>query len=363
MTHANTPRAVIAVPLHEFMRARRSEILELCHELLADADGDELGAYAGDFFDEIVRALRRDSGMRDSSPLPESSDAAARLGTERQRAGMAITQLPRIFSAISQALGHVGERHELTISAEEYKRLNSCFDTGIATAIERFWQGARHSEVRLINERFGFMAHDLRNALGNANLAFKLVRANGLDLNGQTGEVMARNLVRMEALIAQYLASAGLEAGVAPTMQPVHVASLLRDLEAAALPDRGVVLSVELDERLFIAADEMLLTSTVNNLLHNGIKFSPPGSTVHLSARALGGMVAIEVSDQCGGISGDVERLFEPYVKTREGNRTGTGLGLSIAKRATEAMGGKLTVANDPGHGCSFTAFFPILLR
>jgi signal transduction histidine kinase len=93
---------------------------------------------------------------------------------------------------------------------------------------------------------------------------------------------------------------------------------------------------------VFISADEMLLTSAIGNLVHNALKFSPPGATVRLVARSFEDTAIIEVEDQCGGLSHkDPAKLFEPYVKRREGNRTGTGLGLSIAKRAVEAMGGE----------------------
>src|SRR5882724_12523475 len=152
--------------LHEFMTTHRGEILEACHfELRAEPD-ERVAGYVADFYDETLRALRRDSGIAEStSPLPGSSTAAARFGAARQRAGVPITQVPTIFAAISQSIGKTGERYELTISAEEYKMLNSCLDAGVATSIENFWRRDRDRESQLITERFGFMAHELRNAL------------------------------------------------------------------------------------------------------------------------------------------------------------------------------------------------------
>jgi signal transduction histidine kinase len=349
--------------LHEFMTAHRSEILEACHfELRAEPD-DRLAGYVADFFDETLRAIRRDSGVAESSsPLPGSSATAARFGAARQRAGMPITQVPIIFSAISQALGKTGERYELTISAEEYKLLNSCLDAGVATSIENFWRRDRDRESQLITERFGFMAHELRNALGNANMAFRLMRAGRLDVDGRTADVLARNLVRMEALVAQCLSSVRLEVGVAPSLVAVQAASVLRNLDASAIPDRGITIQLQLDEEVFLTADEMLLTSAVGNLLHNALKFSPPRATVRLVARSSEGSAIIEVEDQCGGLTHkDPTKLFEPYAKRREGNGAGTGLGLSIAKRAVEAMHGELSVTDKPGCGCVFAARFKLL--
>jgi hypothetical protein len=206
------------------------------------------------------------------------------------------------------------------------------------------------------------LAHELRNALGNANMAFKLLRQGGLDIGGPTGDVLARNLALMESLVAQCLGSARLEVGGPPVLVPTRVASVLRDLEAASLPDRGIHVELDADESLQIAADEMLLGSAIGNLLHNAVKFSPPMSEVGLCARAEGDFVVIDVDDECGGLrTRNTEDFFQPYVKKQQGNHQGTGLGLTISKRAIEAMGGSLNVIDKPGHGCTFSARFPRL--
>ncbi|HEX3850724.1 MAG TPA: HAMP domain-containing sensor histidine kinase [Polyangiaceae bacterium] len=351
--------------LHEFMTAHRSEILEACgFELRNSQRSESLGGHAADFYDETLRAIRRDSGFRDSSsPLPASSDAAARFGAERENAGVPITQVPVVFAAISQAIGKTGEKYELTISAEEYKMLNGCLDAGVASSIENFWRRNKERERQLITEKVGFMSHELRNALGNASTAFRLLRGGGLDINGKTADVLARNLGLMEALVGQYLGSAQLDLGMPPALTPVQVSSVLSNLEASTIPDRGIALELYADESVYIAANELLLTSAIGNLVHNAVKFSPPGATIRLRLKSNDESAWIEVEDQCGGISlDDSARMFEPYVKQAHGNHSGTGLGLSIAKRAVEAMHGKLTVQDRPGYGCVFSARFPVLL-
>ncbi|HEX3850701.1 MAG TPA: HAMP domain-containing sensor histidine kinase [Polyangiaceae bacterium] len=350
--------------LHEFMGDYRGEILDACH---ADLDviecGAQLAPYAEDFFDEMLRAVRRDSGVRESvSPLPGASEVAARFGVDRQRAGVPVTRVPVIFSVLSQAIGRVGEKCELTISAEEYQILNRCLDAGIATSIENFWQRDKVRESQLITEWFGFIAHDLRNALGNANMAFRLLRSGNLDVNGRTADVLARNLSRMGALIAQCLGSVQLEAGVRPELVPVQLAAVLRNLEASAIPERDVAIVLELDEHVFVLASDTLLTSALSNLLSNAIKFSPQAGTVWMRVYASAGTAVIEVEDHGGGLNGqDAAQIFEPYVKRQAENSAGTGLGLAIAKRAVEAMHGELAVLDKPKEGCIFSARFPTL--
>jgi signal transduction histidine kinase len=349
--------------LHEFMTSHRSEILEVCNAQLAPEERDPPGTYLEEFFDELLRAVRRDAGVRESwSPLPGSSHAAARFGADRQRAGLPVTKVLVFFAAISQALGKVGEKYELTISAEEYQILNRCLDAGLATSIENFWLRDKARENQRITESFGFMVHELRNALGNANMAFKLLRRGDLNIHGHTGEVLARNLMRMEALIAQCMGRVQLEVGALPELSPVRIASVLRNLEASAIPDRGVTIQLESDEQLFIAADEMLLSSAIGNLLNNAIKFSPPKSVVRLSVCEVDGRAHVEVADHCGGLNHEhTEELFEPYVSQREGAQKGNGLGLAITKRAVDAMQGQVGVVDHPGHGCVFFVDFPLL--
>jgi signal transduction histidine kinase len=350
--------------LHEFMSAHRDEILSACELELRERRAQQtegLDDQIARFFDEMIHAIQRDQGVRESySPLPAGSATAARIGEERQRAGISVNQVPVVFAAISQAVAKTGEKYDLTLSAEEYKLLNGCLDAGVATSIEKFWSRETDSKNQMLTESFGFIAHELRNALGNAHMAFRLLRAGGLDLHGKTAEILARNLSRMEALVAQGLGTIQLQVGVEPVLTPVNVAAALSTLVASAIPERGVELALEADEPVWVAADELLLSSAVSNLVHNAVKFSPASGTVRVRVIAEPDAARIEVEDQCGGLQAEPHEIFKPYVKQREGNSTGTGLGLSIAKRAVEAMHGDLSVANRPGHGCTFIARFPL---
>jgi signal transduction histidine kinase len=349
--------------LHEFMSDHREEILQAIQDELTPGSGpDVLDEKVCRFFDEMVAAIRRDSGLHESvSPLPGYSDTAAQLGAERQRAGVSVLKVPAAFAAISQAVAKTGELYELQISAEEYKMLNRCLDAGIATSLEHFCERERTTTSRWITERYGHMAHELRNALGNVNMAFKVMRAGDLRLDGRTGDVLGRNLARMAALVAQCLGSVQVEAGRVPPLVPVHVADVLRDVEASSVPDRGVSIVLEVDEVLFIRADEMLFSSAMSNLVHNAVKFSHPGATVRVYARAREDQAVIDIEDECGGLGQrTLAELCEPYRTERSSAIKGIGLGLAITKEAVEAMHGVLSVTDRPGLGCVFSAHFPL---
>ena len=83
-------------------------------------------------------------------------------------------------------------------------------------------------------------------------------------------------------------------------------------------------------------------------------------AAVHVSVRNLrDGRIAIDVDDNGSGIDAAVlERLFEPYVTTRQG-RGGTGLGLAIAHRIVSDHGGTITAETSP-EGTRFEVILPL---
>jgi signal transduction histidine kinase len=349
--------------LHQFMTEHRDEILVRCvHKLKQDSperNGENLEEDLPLFFDEVVSALKYDAGFTEAcSSLPERSDIAARVGERRHRAGYRVTKVPLVFAALSNSIGTVGQRYGLNLNAREYEVFNQCIDTGVATSIENYWRRESEEQRRRASEQIGFLAHELRNALGSAALAFKLLRRGDVGLNGRTAEVLSRSLVRMETLVAKTLGAVQLEAGVAPELRPIRVASILRDLEASAVPERGVTIRLQLDESLVLDADEVLLTSAVSNILQNALKFTRTGGHVTLRARGEADWVVIEVEDECGGLPcGEHEQLFAPFVKRSRDPRS-VGLGLAITRQAVLAQHGEIHVRDHPGEGCMFVMKF-----
>jgi two-component system sensor histidine kinase HydH len=68
--------------------------------------------------------------------------------------------------------------------------------------------------------------------------------------------------------------------------------------------------------------------------------------------------VKIAVSDTGVGIKKeDLEHIFDPYFTTKP---SGTGLGLAIVHKIVEAHRGEIRVQSDPGHGTTFSLYFPL---
>lgn len=111
-----------------------------------------------------------------------------------------------------------------------------------------------------------------------------------------------------------------------------------------------------------VSADPERMEQVMVNLLHNAIKFTPPGGKIDVSAHQEKGCVVFVVRDTGIGIpAADLERIFERFYKadpSRSGG--GTGLGLSIARHLVEGHGGKIWAESQPGNGSSFFFSLPI---
>jgi two-component system phosphate regulon sensor histidine kinase PhoR len=112
-----------------------------------------------------------------------------------------------------------------------------------------------------------------------------------------------------------------------------------------------------------VSADEGRIEQVLVNLVHNSLKFTPPGGTVRIAAKADGDYLLVSVSDTGVGISADdLPRVFERFYKAdRARAGGGTGLGLAIAKHVVEAHDGQIWVESVEGRGATFSFTIPLV--
>lgn len=95
---------------------------------------------------------------------------------------------------------------------------------------------------------------------------------------------------------------------------------------------------------LTVAGGHEEVTTIVNNMISNAIKFSPEGSTVRMSLTREGNHAALDVIDEGPGVPEDErEKIFEPFYRTAESKSiAGVGLGLAISREFAKAHRGSL---------------------
>jgi PAS domain S-box-containing protein len=119
-----------------------------------------------------------------------------------------------------------------------------------------------------------------------------------------------------------------------------------------------------------IQADERRLAQALNEIVENGITYTPSGGQVGLSVQVVqredeeGPWLAIRVRDTGPGIPlSEQTRVLDRFFRgslVEAGNIPGTGLGLSIADEIVRAHGGHITLESLEGAGSTFTIWLPL---
>jgi two-component system sensor histidine kinase KdpD len=129
------------------------------------------------------------------------------------------------------------------------------------------------------------------------------------------------------------------------------------------LSNHKLVVNVPSDLPL-VHVDPMLVTQALVQLFDNAAKYSPPGSTVTLAARARDGRIVLSVSDEGVGIApAEQPQLWDRFVRGERNSTTtsGSGLGLWIAQAFIAANGGKMNAVSDgPGRGATMAIELPV---
>ena len=223
------------------------------------------------------------------------------------------------------------------------------------------------------DELMAVLAHDLKNPLTAISLGVQTLQTrtdpDPAFLAKVTGTIET-TVGRMRDTIESLLSAKAAERAEFPlTYQPINLQAAVKDAAAAlrsAAAAKQMILDVTLPNvSIIVQADAHALRHILDNLISNAIKFSPPGSTVSITAHERADeMPACEVSDQGPGLTPqDIGGLFQKYSRLSArptGGESSTGLGLAIVKMLTERMGGTVKGESRPdGPGAVFTLCLP----
>lgn len=213
----------------------------------------------------------------------------------------------------------------------------------------------------------GRVAHDVMSPLQPVSLFLYLVERD-LAANPEVARLLGsaqRGLQRTKAIVTDLLEFARAGARPAPDARS-PVAEVLQELLAALAPNAAAQ-AVELDlpavdPRWAVACSRGVLTSIVQNLVSNAIKYIGDAKVRRISVRAEANeaRVRLEVEDTGPGVpTGLGEELFQPYVRGPGETQSGIGLGLATVKRLAEAHGGAVGVRSRQGKGSLFWVELP----
>lgn len=197
------------------------------------------------------------------------------------------------------------------------------------------------------------VSHELRSPLTRLQISLALARRKTPDADAEHSRI-EREIERLDQLIGEIIRFSRIQHGVTEVAsEQVKLDALVRQLvddgnfEAQA-QGKGVVLRhcVPIE----ITGVQDWLSSAVENVIRNAIRFTPEGTDVTVRVEQVKKEVIITVRDMGPGVPEDsMDTLFEPFFRvddTRGKENDGFGLGTAIARGAVANHGGKIEARN-----------------
>ena len=257
-------------------------------------------------------------------------------------------------------------------------RINACLEKKRAYDKEQkfnLWLSESYQKLQKAeNDReayFNMIVHDINNPLSSGMLMLEMLLGD-LDQKGESGSKLFKSLGsvsdsmhQIKAMAESILEIAKMENGqVDVQQQSVNGVKLLQKLVAQFAPDdnqgKFKIRLQEASDEIILHADQKLLLRVMQNLIANAVKHGLPddGGEIVLAVERHGKQIIFSVSDNGSGIAKEhLDKIFQKFYQA-DRTQKGQGLGLNFCKMAVEAMGGEITVVNQPQGGASFRLSF-----
>ncbi|MFL6620021.1 MAG: DUF4118 domain-containing protein [Povalibacter sp.] len=245
--------------------------------------------------------------------------------------------------------------------------------SALASRVRRETQVAQRAELAANEERIrssllASLSHDLRTPLaviaGSASSLQENRERMSVEQQNQLLDTIYQRSLSMSTEVSDLLEMTRLHAGRIELDRQWYP---LEELIGAALErcrtllaDRAI--SVELPEQMsLLHVDGVLIEKLFVNLLENAALYTPPGTSVLISAERRGDSLIVNVRDHGPGLApGSEQLLFEKFERgTRSGTNSGFGLGLSICRAIADLHGLTIAARNHPQGGAEFSVVFP----
>jgi signal transduction histidine kinase len=217
-------------------------------------------------------------------------------------------------------------------------------------------------------------AHELRSPLAAMQSSLEIslnAERSSADYQERMGDLLDQ-CIDLGKLVNQLLYLAEADAGlmrIQPKPVPLHtVVERAVQMFRGAAEVAGIELGTARLDHAVVPGDQSRLSQVLNNLIDNGLKFTPEGGrvTISLVVNVDSRRAVLSVSDTGSGIAAvDLPHVFERFYRadksrSRTDGPRGTGLGLSICEAIVRSHGGRITARSDAGQGTTFVVDLPL---
>jgi signal transduction histidine kinase len=282
-----------------------------------------------------------------------------------------MNQLTRQLEARNRRLHELAEERGALLDAERAARTE-------AEAVQQLLsaQNDRLRELdRLKDEFVSLVSHELRTPLtsirGYIELLLDDAETPDADQRRRYLEIVDRNSERLLELVSDLLFLAQIEAGkLGIERSQVDLNKIVEECIETSSPEadsRGIELTSKIERVARLEGDRARLAQVLDNLVSNGLKFTPSGGRVEVRLSSQDGAALLEVEDSGLGIPADEqEHLFERFFRSSNANENaipGTGLGLTITKAIVERHGGRIEIESAENAGTTVRVRLPLGAR
>jgi hypothetical protein len=154
------------------------------------------------FLTQLSETLRLETT---SAPFPTDAigATAARHGGELLRSGFTVSQVVHDYGDICQTITAPAVEQSAPIAVEEFHILNRCLDTAIAEAVTEHARLTAETRSAEETERLGHAAHELRDTLNTAILAFHTLKRGDVAVTGSTGAILGQSLMSLRDVVSK----------------------------------------------------------------------------------------------------------------------------------------------------------------
>lgn len=268
-----------------------------------------------------------------------------------------IRELRHAFDHAAEGRLDARLKHSMGKRRDELADLGHDFDR-MAERLQKLVNNQRH----LLHD----VSHELRSPLARLQAAIGLIRQRPEKLEATLDRIELESS-RIDHLVGELLTLSRLETDVIGGQQEEFslgelVTEIVDDARFEA-EMQGKAIDFTGDCDCVVRGRAELLGRAIENVVRNAIKYTPQGSWVLVKSDYDPGnqRLVLSVRDHGPGIpEEDVERIFEPFFRSRNGNGTeGYGLGLAIARRVMQSHGGSISARNNASGGLCVEMIFP----
>lgn len=231
---------------------------------------------------------------------------------------------------------------------------------------------AELQQANALKDKFvALVSHDLRSPISGMRQILKIL--SGMDVAKEKTEfadlvgVGEKSMATLTDMIEQVLDLTRIRAGkMEPLWEKADLAHLVRaaaEKVSLQAKKKGVAMDIRLPEPILTDTDPTLFGQSVQNLVHNAVKFCSSGDRIMISYEVREDFHLFSITDTGTGIDPELIRdLFKIDVKTSTtgtSGELGNGLGLLLSYEMVAALGGEIKVTSELGKGATFIVSIP----